>query len=150
MLTGDNPKAAEHVANLLGLTEFHAGLLPDDKQKIIADYQAKGNHVIMVGDGVNDAPSLAAADIELQLAPEPMLPLIPLMLCWLNQNPAIFYIFLIWLKSQIGKWFKISGGSRLQYCRNSTRCRCVVIYWNHSRPSRWCCGHGDVDNYRGN
>lgn len=63
MLTGDNPKAAEHVANLLGLTEFHAGLLPDDKQKIIADYQAKGNHVIMVGDGVNDAPSLAAADI---------------------------------------------------------------------------------------
>ena len=48
MLTGDNPKAAEHVANLLGLTEFHAGLLPDDKQKIIADYQAKGNHVIMV------------------------------------------------------------------------------------------------------
>lgn len=63
MLTGDNPKAAEHVANLLGLTEFHAGLLPDDKQKIIADYQAKGNHVIMVGDGVNDAPSLSAADI---------------------------------------------------------------------------------------
>lgn len=63
MLTGDNPKAAEHVANLLGLTEFHAGLLPDDKQKIIADYQAKGNHVIMVGDGVNDAPSLATADI---------------------------------------------------------------------------------------
>lgn len=63
MLTGDNPKAAEHVANLLGLTEFHAGLLPDDKQKVIADYQAKGNHVIMVGDGVNDAPSLAAADI---------------------------------------------------------------------------------------
>ncbi|MHC6247639.1 heavy metal translocating P-type ATPase [Lactobacillus delbrueckii] len=63
MLTGDNPKAAEHVANLLGLTEFHAGLLPDDKQKIVADYQAKGNHVIMVGDGVNDAPSLATADI---------------------------------------------------------------------------------------
>src|SRR5699024_4318228 len=63
MLTGDNLKAAEHVANLLGLTELQAGLLPDDKQKIIADYQAKGNHAIMVGDGVNDAPFLSAADI---------------------------------------------------------------------------------------
>ena len=63
MLTGDNQKAAEHVAGLLGLKEFHAGLLPNDKQKIVAEYQAKGNHVIMVGDGVNDAPSLAAANI---------------------------------------------------------------------------------------
>ncbi|MBW0222225.1 Copper-exporting P-type ATPase B [Lentilactobacillus parabuchneri] len=63
MLTGDNQKAAEHVADLLGLDEFHAGLLPDDKQKIVGDYQAKGNHVMMVGDGVNDAPSLAEANI---------------------------------------------------------------------------------------
>ncbi|WP_051999843.1 heavy metal translocating P-type ATPase [Schleiferilactobacillus shenzhenensis] len=63
MLTGDNPKAAAHVAALLGLTEYHAGLLPEDKQKQISAYQAAGNHVIMVGDGVNDAPSLAKADI---------------------------------------------------------------------------------------
>ncbi|MCT2909266.1 copper-translocating P-type ATPase [Schleiferilactobacillus harbinensis] len=63
MLTGDNPKAAAHVANLLGLTEFHGGLLPDDKQKMVGQYQADGHHVIMVGDGVNDAPSLAKADI---------------------------------------------------------------------------------------
>ncbi|GHP14584.1 copper-translocating P-type ATPase [Lentilactobacillus fungorum] len=63
MLTGDNQKAADHVAALLGLSDFHAGLLPNDKQKIVADYQAKGNRVMMVGDGVNDAPSLAAANI---------------------------------------------------------------------------------------
>lgn len=63
MLTGDNQKAAEHVASLLGLDEFHAGLLPNDKQKIVSEYQTKGNHVIMVGDGVNDAPSLAEANI---------------------------------------------------------------------------------------
>ncbi|MCI1892991.1 MAG: HAD-IC family P-type ATPase, partial [Schleiferilactobacillus harbinensis] len=63
MLTGDNPQAAKHVADLLGLTQFHASLLPDDKQKMVAQYQKEGHHVIMVGDGVNDAPSLAQADI---------------------------------------------------------------------------------------
>ena len=63
MLTGDNPQAASHVAELLGITEFYGGLLPEEKQQKVADYKAKGNHVIMVGDGVNDAPSLAAADI---------------------------------------------------------------------------------------
>ncbi|GAA2982863.1 heavy metal translocating P-type ATPase [Lentilactobacillus parakefiri] len=63
MLTGDNQQAAQHVAELLGLDEFHAGLLPDDKQKIVSKYQEEGHHVIMVGDGVNDAPSLAEANI---------------------------------------------------------------------------------------
>jgi Cu2+-exporting ATPase len=63
MLTGDNPQAAKHIAEQLGITDFHAGLLPQAKQKIIKQYQAEGKHVMMVGDGVNDAPSLAAADI---------------------------------------------------------------------------------------
>nr|MCZ0976604.1 heavy metal translocating P-type ATPase [Lentilactobacillus sp. SPB1-3] len=63
MLTGDNPKSAAHVAEILGITEFVGGLLPEDKQSKVAEYQANGNHVIMVGDGVNDAPSLAAAEI---------------------------------------------------------------------------------------
>lgn len=63
MLTGDNPQAASHVAELLGITEFHGGLLPEEKQTKVAEYKTQGHHVIMVGDGVNDAPSLAAADI---------------------------------------------------------------------------------------
>ncbi|GAY73424.1 lead, cadmium, zinc and mercury transporting ATPase [Lentilactobacillus kosonis] len=63
MLTGDNPQAAAHVAEILGITEFSGGLLPEDKQAKVAEYQSKGHHVIMVGDGVNDAPSLAAAEI---------------------------------------------------------------------------------------
>ncbi|MFD0897553.1 heavy metal translocating P-type ATPase [Loigolactobacillus binensis] len=63
MLTGDNQQAAATVAQQLGLVDFHAQLLPEDKTQLVAKYQAQGRHVLMVGDGVNDAPSLAAAEI---------------------------------------------------------------------------------------
>ncbi|MCJ2385141.1 heavy metal translocating P-type ATPase [Lactiplantibacillus plantarum] len=63
MLTGDNPQSAQVVAKQLGITEVHAGLLPEDKAKLVQQYQADGSHVMMIGDGVNDAPSLARADI---------------------------------------------------------------------------------------
>ena len=63
MLTGDNEKVAQSIAQKLRISEVHSGLMPDDKQKIVAQLQEKGNKVMMVGDGINDAPSLAKADI---------------------------------------------------------------------------------------
>ncbi|HCM84868.1 MULTISPECIES: heavy metal translocating P-type ATPase [Enterococcus] len=63
MLTGDNQEAAKAVANYLNITEFYSELLPDDKEKIIKDYTDKGKKVMMVGDGINDAPALARASI---------------------------------------------------------------------------------------
>lgn len=63
MLTGDNEQSAQNVAKQLGITEVKAQLRPEDKEKVVAQYQSQGNHVIMIGDGVNDAPSLARADI---------------------------------------------------------------------------------------
>ena len=63
MLTGDNEKVAQNIAQKLGITEVHSGLMPADKQKIVATLQNQGNKVMMVGDGINDAPSLAKADI---------------------------------------------------------------------------------------
>lgn len=63
MLTGDNQPAAEQVAKQLGDITVRAELKPEDKESIVREYQSKGHHVMMVGDGINDAPSLARADI---------------------------------------------------------------------------------------
>ncbi|WP_395378773.1 heavy metal translocating P-type ATPase [Fructilactobacillus frigidiflavus] len=63
MLTGDNDLAAKRVAHELGDIEYRAQLLPGQKEAIIKEYQAKGHDVMMVGDGVNDAPSLSRANI---------------------------------------------------------------------------------------
>ena len=63
MLTGDNNEVAHAVAKELGIRDVHAQLMPEDKESIIKDYQSDGNKVMMVGDGINDAPSLIRADI---------------------------------------------------------------------------------------
>jgi Cd2+/Zn2+-exporting ATPase/Cu+-exporting ATPase len=62
LLTGDNPRSAAALADQTGIG-YRAGLLPQDKIAIVRDYQSQGHTVIMVGDGVNDAPSLAQADV---------------------------------------------------------------------------------------
>jgi Zn2+/Cd2+-exporting ATPase len=63
MLTGDNEGTAKAVAQECGVTEYQAELLPADKVRAIEDYTAQGKHVVMVGDGVNDAPALAVANV---------------------------------------------------------------------------------------
>ena len=54
---------AEAVAKELGIDEVHAGVSPEDKQRIVNELQEKGHRVAMAGDGINDAPALAAADV---------------------------------------------------------------------------------------
>lgn len=63
MLTGDNEQAARTVAEAAGISEVHAGLLPEEKLERIRMLQQHGGVVAMVGDGINDAPALAAADV---------------------------------------------------------------------------------------
>ncbi|SDE28440.1 heavy metal translocating P-type ATPase [Belnapia rosea] len=63
MLTGDNRTTAEAVAQRLGIDEFQGDVLPEDKHRIVRELRAKGKVVAMAGDGVNDAPALAEADV---------------------------------------------------------------------------------------
>ena len=68
MLTGDRTEAAEHVADHLGISEWRAAQSPEEKYALIRELRASGRRVAMIGDGINDAPSLAAADLGIAMA----------------------------------------------------------------------------------
>ncbi|MFH1134645.1 MAG: cation-translocating P-type ATPase [Pseudomonadota bacterium] len=68
VLSGDHPRSTRLVAEKLGLDECHSGLKPADKQDIIRNLQAAGRRVMFVGDGINDAPALASADVGVAMA----------------------------------------------------------------------------------
>ncbi len=67
MLTGDSENAARTVARELGIKEYRSQVLPEDKARIIEEYKAAGHTVVMVGDGVNDSPALAKADVSVAM-----------------------------------------------------------------------------------
>ena len=67
LLTGDSESGAKSSAKALGITEYKSQVLPEDKSRIVEELQAEGKTVIMVGDGINDSPALAAADISVSM-----------------------------------------------------------------------------------
>ena len=67
MLTGDSESGAKAAVNALGITEYRSQVLPEDKSRIVEELKAEGKTVIMVGDGINDSPALAAADVSVSM-----------------------------------------------------------------------------------
>lgn len=67
MLTGDSEKPAHETATRLGITEYRSQVLPEDKAKFIQELKKEGRTIVMVGDGVNDSPALAAADVSVSM-----------------------------------------------------------------------------------
>ena len=68
MLTGDSPQAAGYVAQELTLDDYKAQVLPEDKSSYVDELKRQGHTVIMVGDGINDSPALAASDVSVALS----------------------------------------------------------------------------------
>ncbi|HUU27159.1 MAG TPA: heavy metal translocating P-type ATPase [archaeon] len=67
LVTGDNEFSAKYIASRVGIARVVAGVLPDEKEKVVGEYRQQGKIVAMVGDGINDAPALASADLGISL-----------------------------------------------------------------------------------
>lgn len=67
MLTGDDVRTASAVAGRLGITEFRAQVLPEDKARVVQELRSEGRVVLMIGDGINDSPALSSADVGVTL-----------------------------------------------------------------------------------
>jgi heavy metal translocating P-type ATPase len=68
MMTGDNERTAKVIAEKVGVDEYYAGVLPEDKAKFVENEKALGRKVIMIGDGINDSPALSAADVGIAIS----------------------------------------------------------------------------------
>ncbi len=124
MLTGDNAATAAAVALAVGITDFHAGVLPAGKAAAVRAMKAAGSITGMVGDGVNDAPALAAADVSFAIGA--------------GSDVAIEAADVTLIRNDLG-----SGQTRLRFrgphCRRSARTSssrlpttCSEFPWRHS------------------
>lgn len=110
MLTGDNNEVAHAVAKELGISDVHAQLMPEDKESIIKDYQSDGNKVMMVGDGINDAPSLIRADIGIAIGAGTDVAVDSGDVILVKSNPSDIIHFLTLSNNTMKKWCKTYGG----------------------------------------
>jgi Cu2+-exporting ATPase len=103
MLTGDNEAYAHHVALQLGIGEVHANLFPQDKEEIIASFQQQGKPVMMVGDGVNDAPALARSEIGVAIGAGTDIAIDSADIVLVKSNPADILHFFTLAKNTVRK-----------------------------------------------
>lgn len=68
MMTGDSKHTAQAIAERIGVDRFYAEVLPEEKARFVLSEKAKGNTVMMIGDGVNDSPALSSADVGIAIS----------------------------------------------------------------------------------
>lgn len=110
MLTGDNEKVAHWVAKQLGIDEVYAEVLPDHKADKVKEIQAKGWKVAMTGDGINDAPALATANLGIAIGAGTDVAMETADVVLVKSNPKDVVTLMELSKKTIAKWFKIYGG----------------------------------------
>lgn len=103
MLTGDNENSARSVSDALGLDGYFAGVLPDQKQEKIKELQNKGEFTAMVGDGINDAPALAQADVGIAIGSGTDVAAETADIILVNSNPKDISSLILFGKATYGK-----------------------------------------------
>jgi Cu2+-exporting ATPase len=110
LLTGDNSKVAASVSKTLGMDRFIAEVLPHQKLEKIKELQSKGEFVAMTGDGVNDAPALAQADIGIAVGSGRDIAAETAGIVLVNSNPKDIVSLILFCKATYRKWFKTWPG----------------------------------------
>lgn len=89
LISGDNPYAVQKIAGELGLDQFYARAKPEDKARIIRELKAQGERIAMVGDGINDAPALAEADVGIAMGSGTDVAMQTASITLMNSNPLL-------------------------------------------------------------
>jgi heavy metal translocating P-type ATPase len=115
MLTGDNATVAKAVSTAIGLDGFQANLLPEQKLDVVKDLQAKGQLVGMIGDGINDAPALAKADVGVAMGATGTDVAIETADVTLMRDDLWQFVDFIWMSKKVIRRIKINIGLSMVY-----------------------------------
>ncbi|MEN6396533.1 MAG: cation-translocating P-type ATPase [Methanoregula sp.] len=115
MLTGDNEKVAKAVSTTLGIDSYQANLLPEQKLDVVRDLQAQGQIVGMIGDGINDAPALAKADVGIAMGATGTDVAIETADITLMRDDLWQFVDFVWMSKKVIRRIKINIGLSMVY-----------------------------------
>jgi len=115
MLTGDNEKVAKAVSTTLGIDSYQANLLPEQKLDVVRDLQAQGQIVGMIGDGINDAPALAKADVGIAMGATGTDVAIETADITLMKDDLWQFVDFVWMSKKVIRRIKINIGLSMVY-----------------------------------
>jgi P-type E1-E2 ATPase len=115
MLTGDNATVAKAVSAAIGIDDYKANLLPEQKLEVVKEFQAKGQIVGMIGDGINDAPALAKADVGIAMGASGTDVAIETADITLMKDDLWQFVDFVWMSQKVIRRIKINIGLSMVY-----------------------------------